>query len=267
MSAGTLPGRTRQRRVVHSASHCLRVLYAFVALPREATLAEISEAAGLNKSTAHRALQTLVETGFVEQDPVSRRYRLGIAAYEVGAAFTRGVEVREVARPVLQELVERVGETATLAVRDGWEAVFIDKVLARRPVAFFCDLGRRLPLHAGAAAKAILAWLPEAERRRYLARPLEALTPHTICDPARLEQELAGIRQQGVAFSHQEVDVGISAVGAPIFGAGGQVVAGMAVAGLTACYTPESMPARVEAVREAAARISLGLGYRPPATA
>lgn len=225
-------GPHRDRTITGSGQNCLLTLRAFVGQEREVSLGRLADITGMNKTTVYRALRTLMDSDFVEQNPVTKDYRLGVGVLGPAAHYISQVDFRTVARPIVEDLVRRVGETGTLGIPYADELVFIDRVLGSHDAVFFCDVGRRLPLHCGAVGKAVLAWLPEVRREAYIASGLQGRTPFTIVDPDELRAELQTIRDRGYAVSDQEVDLGIRAVAVPVFDFSGQVAGGIALAGL-----------------------------------
>lgn len=231
----------KDKMVTESGRNCLVTLKAFIGLDRHVSLGQLAEAAGLNKTSVYRALRTLMESGFVEQDPETQKYRLGVGVLGPAAHYLSKVDFRTAARPLVEEFVRRRGETVTLGIPYGDELVFIDRVIGSNDAVFYCDVGRHLPLHCGAAGKAVLAWLPDERREAYISSGLSSRTPKTITDPDALRAELEGIRRQGYAVSDQEVDLGIRAVAVPVFDFSGQVAGGIAVAGVAARFDEDAI--------------------------
>ncbi|HHY92696.1 MAG TPA: IclR family transcriptional regulator, partial [Firmicutes bacterium] len=128
-------------------------------------------------------------------------------------------------------------------------------------VVSYSQIGRKLPLHATAAGKVLLAHLPPAEQEEIFRRGLAAYTPHTITDPAALREHLIRVAELGYAVDNEELEPGLRCVAAPIRNARGHVVASLSLSGLTATLTPERLPALVSAAQEAALAISRRLGY------
>jgi IclR family transcriptional regulator, acetate operon repressor len=177
---------------------------------------EISHDLGMAKAAVHRVLSSLRAKGFVELDPVDRRYRLGSSAGTIGLAYLDGLDIRTVAKPALQTLMEQTNETATLSTRSGDVRSYIDQVLPAREVKMTVPLGRPFPLHSGSSSKAFLAFLTDVEIDRYLELPLESLSPATIVDPKRIRADMGEIRNRGFAVSFGERQEGAASVAAPI---------------------------------------------------
>ena len=223
---------------------------------------ELARRLKLHKSTVSRLLSTLEAGGFVQQDPRNGRYRLGLQlATLAGLALTQ-YDLRDVARPQLQELAVKAGETTTLSVLDSDAAVNVDQVLAPQPLKHLGWIGRRLPLHCTAAGKPLLAYQPSETVERLICRPLERYTPRTVVDPTVLRRELETIRRQGFAIVAEEFEEDLSAVGAAVFDHRGEVIGSITVSGPSFRMNAERLPEVGDLVRRAAGGISAKLGHR-----
>src|SRR5256884_3497253 len=181
----------------------------------------------VHRSTALRLLGTLERHALVERDQRTARYRLGRRLPQLASVVTGEFDLRYVARPVCEQLAAAAGETATLDVLVGDVIVPIEQATASTSVVGVNWLGRRAPVHCTARGKAILAFGPAAVRERMLARPLEQVTPRTITDRVELEAQLDAARASGIARTHEELELGLDALAAPVFGADGEVVAAL----------------------------------------
>jgi len=252
---------------IQSVERAVAVLKLFGESEPELGVSELARRLNLHKSTVSRLLSTLEAGGFVQQDPRNGRYRLGLQlATLAGLALTQ-YELRDVARPMLQELATLTGETITLSVLDGTEAVNIDQVLAPQPVKHLGWIGRRLPLHCTAAGKPILAYLSPTTLDRYLSRPLLRYTARTVTNPLLVRRELEGIRARGFAVAREEYETELCAAGAAVRDHRGDVVASITVSGPTYRLSPERLVEVGADVSETAARISAHLGHRPAGAA
>lgn len=200
------PGRTVAGRV-------LSLLEAFETRGPALTLTQLSEVTGMPASTAHRLVGELVDWGALARDEQGR-YRVGMRLWEVSQSADR--RLRDTARPFLQDLFSLTGETTHLAVRVGNEALYADRVYGSRRVPRASRIGGRLPLHATAVGKVLLAGEQPWFREAYLARALEAPTRRTHVDPAALAAELARIADVGHAVTAEEVRVGASSIAVPV---------------------------------------------------
>ncbi|MGW5654925.1 IclR family transcriptional regulator [Streptomyces humi] len=237
----------------------LAVLAAFDHAHPALSLTDVSRRAGLSLTTAHRLVGALTAWGALERD-TDGLYHVGLRLWELAALAPRGLALRQVALPYLEDLYEATHENVQLAVRDGTEVVYIEWLSGRSAVGVHIRVGARWPLHATGVGLALLAHETPAFQQDYCAGPLAAFTPYTITDPVRLRRSLAEVRRTGVAVSSRQVTDDALSVAAAVRGATGQVAAAVSV------VVPQSdaqVPALVPAVRLAARGISRALGWQP----
>ncbi len=240
---------------VQSIRRAFDVLGALAAGPLGVT--EVADRAGLPKSTAARLLATLAREGAVEQVPGGTVYRLGPRLATLAAGLTPVRSLAAIAHPALAELAGAAGEAAGLAVPDGDLAHYVDQVDTPNPVSVRDWTGTRVPLHAVSSGQVLLAFRAPAAIERYLARPLERFTPHTLVEPARLRERLPVIRHDGYAWVREEFDEGINSVAAPIADASGEVVAAVHLHGPSYRFPAAGADIAVaERVVAAAARVA-----------
>lgn len=217
---------------------------------------EVARRTGLNASTASRQLATLVAAGLVEHIAETGRYRLGLRLVELGNAALGRLDLRELARPHLQALVDVTGETATLSVPGERAAITVDFVQSASSVRSVAQLGRPSVGHATAAGKVVLAFggagLPQG--------PLRAYTLQTITDRRLLLAEIATTRERGFAEATDEREPGLAAIAAPVVGRGGELVAILGVQGPASRFDADAMSAAVDPVLERAKAVSVALG-------
>jgi DNA-binding IclR family transcriptional regulator len=193
------------------------------------SLAEISRRLGLTAPTTHRLVKALISRGFVVGD-ANRRYGLGPAVMRLASVVMhRADDLIAVAMPSLERLREATGETVSLHCPVGDERVCVAELISAEPIRMESGIGRIYPLYAGAAGKAMLAWLPDALES--VRGRLTAVGPATIVDPPELEAELRRIRKRGYAVSESEVVAGAASLAAPVFGSSGSVIAAINIAG------------------------------------
>lgn len=245
-----------------SVLRALNMLESFTDARPALNIAELAEAAGLNRTTAYRLLTALESVEFVVRDEQTDSYRLGSGLIVLGGRAQRANSVRAVSQTELQALATATGETATLEVLSGNEIVIIEEVPGDYVTSGSQHVGSRWPVYATSTGKAILAHLPAAERRELLAQPIRPLTPRTPADAAALSDALADAARLGYAVADEELELGFVAVGAPILDAGGRPVAAISVGGTKVRLTPDRLPEIGAQVKAAAARISRQLGYR-----
>ncbi|MFF5002820.1 IclR family transcriptional regulator [Streptomyces phaeochromogenes] len=237
----------------------LAVLAAFDHDHPALSLTDISRRAGLSLTTAHRLVGALSDWGALERD-ASGIYHVGLRLWEIAALSPRGLALRQIALPYLEDLYEATHENVQLAVRDGSEVVYIEWISGRSAVGVKIQVGARWPLHATGVGLALLAHCDAAFQETYCGGPLAGFTPHTITDGATLRRVLAEVRHAGVAVSTRQITDDALSVAAPVRAADGSVTAAVSV------VVPErdaQTPALIPAVRLAARGISRALGWQP----
>lgn len=193
---------------------------------RECRLVEVAQALGLARSNAHRTLQTLVECGWVTQNPLTSAYRAGLRLFELGALVEAAVDLKSLLRPHLAELAQASTETIHLTVLDGADIVYLDKFDSPLPVAAYSQVGGRAPAYCVASGKALLAALaPDSKALSARLGRLIAHTPNSITSIARLLAELERTRARGWAENREEWRLGVCGLGAPVFNARGEPAA------------------------------------------
>jgi IclR family transcriptional regulator, KDG regulon repressor len=209
----------------------LTSLFEILAGQAEMGLTEISKSIKVHKSTAYRFLNTLKELGYVKQNPENEKYSLSLRLFEVGAEVLGRLNEREAARPVMKKLAEQTQETIHLGMLDDDEVVYIDKIDSPHTLRMYSQIGRRSPAYCTGVGKVLLAWAaPEIRDRFFQNAALSRFTDQTIIDPARLQEELQCIREQGYGEDHEEHEVGICCVAAPIRNMKGDVTAAISIA-------------------------------------
>jgi DNA-binding IclR family transcriptional regulator len=226
------------------------------------TGAEIARDLHVHRSTALRLLGTLERHALVERDPRSAKYRLGQRLPQLASVVTGESDLRSLARPVCEALAGALGETVTLDVLVGDEIVPIEQATGSTSVVSVNWLGRRTQVHCTASGKVILAFGPAAIRERLLSRPLERSTAHTITSGADLQAQLRDALSDGFARTYEELEIGLDAIAAPVFTAGGEVVAALDVSGPSHRLRAEGRPELVRLTLDAAADLSRRLGFR-----
>ena len=255
------------RRSRDSVDRIVDVLAAFAFEKQEWRPSELARHLQMPKSTVLYVLQSLARRQMVQRE-ASGSYRLGFFFYKLSAVALGQYSFRDLTLKVLGEAVEASGETAYLSVYQDGELILLEKVDGPHPVRYHPSLRRSRWLHAGAAGKAVLAFLDDAAVENVLSQPLEPLTERTITDPERLRQELAEIRKRGYAVSVGERIDGAAAVGAPVFDADGRVI-GSAVISLPAerfdAQKEANLGALIKDTAETLSRVA-AVSFRPEAS-
>jgi IclR family acetate operon transcriptional repressor len=245
---------------VQSIERAVAILKAFSLEKEELGVTELSQRLDLHKSTVSRLLASLHREGLVEENPVTRKYRLGMALVTLGGLVLQRLDVTQVARPLMQGLADTTQETVSLAVRDRDEVVTIAQLSSPQPVRYIGWAGRRVPFHCTSTGKILLAYLPMAEQKAMIARGLPRYTSNTIISSDLLGKELARVREQGYAISQEEFEVGLNEVAVPVRDHTQAVVAALSVSGPAFRLTVERFSTVAAHAQEAALTLSWQLG-------
>jgi DNA-binding IclR family transcriptional regulator len=243
-------------------SRVLAVLGAFTADRTALGVSEISRLTGLPLTTAHRLVGELVRWGALERDDTGR-YHVGLRLWEVGSLAPRGLGLREAALPFMEDLYEITHQNVQLAVLDGTEVVYVERIAGRHAVSVITRPGSRLPLHATGVGQVLLAHADRELQEDVLAGTLKRFTPNTVTDPRELRRVLAAVRRDGVAVCDGQVEMFSLSVAAPVYGPTDTVVAALSVVVPSEGTDPRTV---VPPVRALARGISRALGWRasPP---
>lgn len=231
---------------------------------RSLTPKALADALDVDRSTAYRILSTLAAHGFVERDPHSDQYILSSRKI-VALSSTIGANSHwpSLATPWLKQLRDDIGEAVSLAVLQGDEVVYVNHLPSLEALTVGPLLGLRRPVYVSAVGKAIIAFLPDAEREALIGQlKLKALTPHTITGQKTLRQELARVQEQGYAVDDEETFVEVRCVAAPIYDSTHRVIASLGISGPASRVTLERIPDIGSRVRALADEFSLSLGAR-----
>jgi len=260
--------RQKSDYTIQAVSHALDLLEEFKAADSdELGVTELAKRLKLHKNNVFRLLATLEHHGYIEQNPVSGNYRLGIRALELGQTFIQQSGLVQTARPVLESLVGKTNETAYLAILRDSQMVYLDVVESSQVIRVVPRVGLRLPVHCTAVGKALLTYCTEEEMKRILpVASLTAYTPRTVIDRTALVEHLNKVRSDGYATDNEEYEEGVKCVAVPIFDYTRHPVGAITLSGPSSRMTDERIlrelaPAALEAARQ----ISHRLGYEKPA--
>jgi len=253
-----------EANAVQSLDRALRIL-AVVAEADGLSLSEVAARSEISAPTAYRMLVTLEAHGMVEFEKTEQLWSVGVATYRMGAAFLRRRKLADRARAVMQELMEKSGETANLGLSEDDSVVFVSQVETHQAIRAFFRPGTRSPFHASGIGKAVLAHLP-AERVTAIIRGtgLEIFTARTLSDAPSLARDLAEIRRRGWSVDDEERHPGMRCVASAIFNEYGEPIGGISVSGPTARVTPERVAELGPLVNAAALEITGMIGGRMP---
>jgi IclR family acetate operon transcriptional repressor len=246
---------------VQSIDRALDILEALASRRSPTGISELAHNVGLHVSTVHRLLTTLVDRGYVRQDPETSRYHLAARVFSLSNAADMQLDLRLVAHPYLELLMRKVGETANLVTAGADHVIYLDQVESMHLVKMFTAPGMRAPLYCTGTGKAILAFRSPRQQEAVLAGTFPRHTPHTIVTRADLERELAAIRARGYAIDNEEMEEGVRCLAVPVFDRRGDVTGAISVSGPTSRMTLERVEGFVPLARSIAADLSRQLGH------
>lgn len=223
--------KTRPPQGAQAALRAVRLLKLFTNERSEMSLAEISRASGLNKTTTHRLLRALQSESLIDRNPATSAYSLGAGLMALGVQALASSDLRRRVRPVLRTLARETGETATLEVPFEDNMLILDEVAGSHVIGSAGNIGTRWPIHATSTGKAWLAF-DEAGIER-LGEQLKPVTGSTLTDRDALQPQLAEIRRRGYAVTIDEVEEGYTAVATIIRGVLGDVQGALSIGGPT----------------------------------
>lgn len=236
----------------------LKGLTVFEALVRRQDPPSVSDLAaelGLVRSNVHRTLETLMHAGYVQRVPGTARFQPSTKVWELGTLIAKRFDVRALAKPFLDQVSKATSETVLLAVLDGFDAIYVDKVEALYPVRTDAQVGSRMPAHCLAIGKAMLAFAP-TEVLQGLPSKLARHTRNTIVTRNALLAELEAVRARGHAINDGEYRDGVCGFGVPVFGMDGRCVAGLSISCPKARFGAASRAALAKAIPPIAAALS-----------
>jgi IclR family acetate operon transcriptional repressor len=232
------------------------------------TLAEIQRRGALNKTMTFRLVRVLRELGYVDRDPEAHRYSLALKLHRLGEAAAPRLDIIAAGQPRLDALRQVFGETTNLGVIDEGQIVYVAMAESSRPgLRMASHVGGRGGLHSTAMGKAMLAFLPEAEREALLAGvELMPVTPKTIVNLDELREELTRTRRRGHAIDNEENEIGARCVGVPILDANGRPLAAISISGPAGRIDEAALGAIADRLWSASREISARLGHEIAAT-
>jgi IclR family acetate operon transcriptional repressor len=249
--------------IAKTVEKAVQIIETFRDTPRDLGITELARRVRINSSTVQRIVNTLAAHGYLQQNPADSTYRLGLRFLEISHVVLQRIDLRALARPVLEALRDQTGETVHMMVLNGDMGVYVLAVESRQSTRVVSPVGSRDDLHSSAVGKALLAYLPEPQVDAVIARQgLRRKTRRTIIGSAEFKRHLAGIRAAGYTIDDEEGEEGTRCVGAPIFDHAGRVVASISVAGPAQRMSRRRIRQLAPLVTGAARSISERLGGR-----
>ncbi|MGE5550211.1 MAG: IclR family transcriptional regulator [Bacteroidota bacterium] len=247
--------------LIQSVERAVRILD-LIAEKGPMSVSGVAHSLALSRSVAHRFLLTLEQERFLARNRDGKSYRLGTKLFQLGHIALEGMDLRETARPFIEQLCDRASETVHLGVSTEDGVIYIDKIEPDQTIRMFSQLGRLAPSHCTGIGKVLMAYWPAAKVNAYIARGLPSFTVHTITDGETLRAELSSIAERGWSFDNEEHEKGIKCVAAPVRDHEGEVIAAVSVAALSMRTDDDRLDEIRRLVCATAASISERMGYR-----
>lgn len=249
--------------ILKSVDKAFEILECFRHNSPDYSINELARNLRVSKGTVHRILITAQKRGFIEQNPETKRYQLGLKIFELGSVVTKRMNLRDESRPILKKLSELTGETSYIVIRDGYEAVGIERVEGHNYLRMlFLEIGKRMPLYIGAGPKILLAYMDDKEVKKLFDKStLVQWTDRTTVNPEKIWEEIYVIRENGFSLSMEDVTPGAAAVGVPIRDELGNTIGAVSIAGPSVHYEGDNLERLVQAIKEAGMEISQRMGY------
>ena len=254
----------KDRNFVESIEKGLNVFSFIVNSKKTVGITQISKALNLSIGSVQRVTYTLQKLGYLRKDEEIQKYSIGHNGLVLGLGIVKGLDLKRVAYPYLKELSAEINETVNLAVLDGIQIVYIDRVKTGQIININLSIGSQLPVYCTSMGKSLLAFLPNDELLELLNKiTLRPITPHTITTKARLLKELEKVKETGFSVNDKELDIGLRSVAAPVRNEYGTVVAAVNIAVPSSRVTFEELRTEFASkVIHLSKVISEALGYR-----
>jgi DNA-binding IclR family transcriptional regulator len=244
---------------VRSVQLALDVLEAVAFSGEELGVTQLADRLNVTKGSVHRHLLTLVERGYLTQNPVTTRYGIGPKT-RLLARLAPDFDLARIAEGTMRELRDALGHSVVLSAITTRGALVLNTVPGTSAIEIGVRPGSELSFHASAQGKILLAYAPRPQQERLLARPLQSFTSHTIIDPRRIDEEILRAARNGFAAAPEEAMLGINALAAPIFDDKDACIGALALVGSIQFLPAEPDAATVSALKAAAQQISRKLG-------
>lgn len=222
---------------------------------------DIGNRVGLHKSTVHRILSAMAERGYIEKVPSKPIYKIGLKLIEISSVYLNSVELKTEARPYLWELASKLNQPVHLAILDGTDAVYIEKVDVINSIRLYSQIGRRIPVFCSALGKSLLSGLNDVELEEVISKcSFEKITTNTV-GREELVRQVRETRNTGWSVDDEEHDEGIRCIAAPVFDYRRKVIAAVSIAGPVTVFPSENDPVTARIVKDISMEISMRMGY------
>ena len=248
---------------MNSIEKAIDILMTFVPHNQESGTTEISRKLGLHKATVSRILLTLAAKGLLQQNPQNKKFMLGGNSLKLGQAVGHHLRTNmaPLAKPLIDELRDRLMETVTLEAVYGGQSMMAYVADGPQQIRVAAEVGEILPAHASAGSKSIMAYLPSEMRVRFFGSNMRAYTPNTIVDPDEFQHHLMEVRRRGYATDLEEIDLGMCAIGVPIFNFEEKVAGSVVVVGPSVRIPGDSLEGLVGQLARTASAISARMHF------
>ena len=244
-----------------SVKKAVSILRCFSHAVPERSLADIVRETGLPRTVCSRLLVTLEQEGLLNRDADTSQYRIAMPLFQMGSVALANVTVRSAATPVLSELSRRTSDTVCLVVEHGRSAICIDRIDGDFPIQQTAlTMGKTMALHVGGAPFVLLSHMSSEHVEAVLREPLPRFTPSTVVDPIKIRKRIERVRKIGYAVGDEDAIEYLVAIGVPIFGYSGRVVAAFSVGGLKQRYPKDRIEEVAKLAIAAGEEISTRLG-------
>jgi len=264
MKSGTVSHKVAQMTVekVQTLERAIKILDCYTIDQFELGVREVSRMTGLSSSVCGRLMGALLSLGILVQNKSTKAYAIGPKPLLWAEIYSTNLDIRNVALPIISELLLKTQETISLYILDGDERLCVERMESAQNVRIVARIGRRLPLYAGSAGKVLLAFLPFHRQEEIFKKTVfKPFTDRTIIDKGMLREEIKLIRKQGYAFSDGEWVADAAGIAAPIFDHKNDIIAALTVSGPSNRFTAEMIKKHVGSILHSVERISTDMGY------
>ena len=246
-----------------SVQKAIGILMAFTPHNQDMGTLELSQKLGIHKSSVSRLLGVLTYHGLIQQDPITKKYKLGKATADLGRAISRShsIQLVSIAQPFMDRLRDSVGESVSLEAMSGSSVILATESPGPPPVSVAFNVGEKAPLHVASGAKAILAFSPPDMIEKVVKGKLRRYTPNTITNQKLLKKQLSQIRHEGVAYDRGEYNIDVFSIGVPVFNHVEKPIAAVSVCAPAYRMKSHNQADLVSQLKATAAEISARLFY------
>jgi IclR family KDG regulon transcriptional repressor len=245
-----------ENSAVSSMVNALKLLNLFTMDQPEWTLSELAEELNIGVSTVYRLTNTLIHDGFLIRDQATKNFRLGSSILQMGHYIITSYDICKLSPPILEKLVQHTGETAHLSILEGNKTIYLQVFECKNYVNVLTHVGKTNPAHCTSTGQIILAFQTEAIIEKVIGAGLPSISPYTITDPKKFRERLQVIKKRGFTFNKDEMNMGVSAIAAPVKTLTGKVEFAVSIAGPNSRINSTTVPALSKLVVKAAEELS-----------